>query len=158
MLQGKLTCHVFHLKKLLVPSVQIGLQMYLNEPDLFLNGSGFTRKTRHCRCQSETVSLPIESQPLRVPRIDESMDSGKVVSCPTVRSEIRTFNMQGEQQNYECNNPFQFRVPNRLIVAMVASTTFNGEVTQDRFCFQKFDLSSIKQLLRGEEYPRRPWK
>ena len=29
---------VFHLNKLLVPSVQIGIQMYLNQPDLFLNG------------------------------------------------------------------------------------------------------------------------
>jgi len=40
-----------------------------------------------------------------------------------------------------------------VIIGMVASTAFNGMVTQDPFAFQKFGLSSIKQLLRGEEYP-----
>ena len=83
----------------------------------------------------------------------ETMDSGKVVSYATVRSEIRTFNMQGDQQHFECNNPFQNSIPNLVIVALVASTAFNGTVTQDPFAFQKFGPSSIKQLVRGEEYP-----
>ena len=63
----------------------------------------------------------------------------------TVRSEIRTFSMQG--------NLFQNRVPDRLIVALVDSRNFNGDVTRDPFCFLKFGLSSIRQIVRREEYP-----
>ena len=81
------------------------------------------------------------------------MDSGKLVSYLTVRSGIRTFKMQGDQQHFKCSNPFQNRIPNLVIVALVASTAVNGTVTQDPFTFQKFGLSSIKQLVRGEETP-----
>ena len=42
-----------------------------------------------------------------------------IVAYPTVRSEIRTFNMQGNQQRYECNNLFQGRIPNRVIVGQI---------------------------------------
>ena len=76
-----------------------------------------------------------------------------IVAYPTVRSEIRTFNMQGNQQRYECNNLFQGRIPNRVIVGLVHSDAFNGNVARDPFCFQKFGVSNIRQLVRGEEYP-----
>ena len=76
-----------------------------------------------------------------------------IVAYPTVRSEIRTFNMQGNQQRYECNNLFQGRIPNRVIMGLVLSEAFNGNVARDPFCFQKFGLSNIRQLVRGEEYP-----
>lgn len=70
-----------------------------------------------------------------------------------MRSEIRTFNMQGNQARYECNNLFQGRIPNKLIVGMVLSEAFNGIVEHDPFCFQKFGLTNIKQIVKGEEYP-----
>ena len=76
-----------------------------------------------------------------------------IVAYPTVRSEIRTFNMQGNQQRYECNNLFQGRIPNRVIVGLVLSEAFNGTVAHDPLCFQKFGVSNIRQLVRGEEYP-----
>ena len=77
----------------------------------------------------------------------------RLVSYLTVRSEIRTFKMQEDQQHFECSNPFQNRIPNLVIIALVASTAVNETVTQDPFAFQKFGLSSIKQLVTGEEYP-----
>ena len=73
-----------------------------------------------------------------------SMDNGsKVVSYSTVRSEIRIFNIE------KINNLFRSRIPYLLILEMVASAAFNGEVNRDLFFFQKFSLSSIKQLVRG---------
>ena len=76
-----------------------------------------------------------------------------IVAYPTARCEIRTFDMQGNQQRYECNNLFQGRIPNRVIVGLMLSEAFNGNVARDPFCFQKFGVSSIRQLVRGEEYP-----
>ena len=61
--------------------------------------------------------------------------------------------MQGNQQRYECNNLFQGRIPNRVIVGLVLSEAFNGTVAHDPFCFQNFGVSNIRQLVRGEEYP-----
>ncbi|KAL9959932.1 hypothetical protein ACROYT_G033310 [Oculina patagonica] len=55
---------------------------------------------------------------------DEITTKNQVVSYPTVRSDIRTFNIQGDQRRYECTNLFQGRIPNRVIVGMVLSTAF----------------------------------
>ena len=60
--------------------------------------------------------------------------------------------MQGNQQRYECNNLFQGRIPNRVIVGLMHSDAFNDNVARDPFCFQKFGVSNIRQLVRGEEY------
>ena len=38
-------------------------------------------------------------------------------------------------------------------MGLLDSRAFNGDVTRDPFCFQKFELTSIKQIVRGEEYP-----
>ena len=58
-----------------------------------------------------------------------------------------------ETSKDECNNLFQGRIPNRVIVGLVHSDAFNGNVAPDPFCFQKFGVSNIRQLVRGEEYP-----
>ena len=80
-------------------------------------------------------------------------NEGQVASYPTVRSEIRTFTMQDNLVRFDIPNLFQNRIPDRLIVGLLDSRAFNGDVTRDPFCFQKFGLTSIKQIVKGEEYP-----
>ena len=76
-----------------------------------------------------------------------------MASYPTVRSEVRTYSMQGNLTRFDISNLFQNRIPDRLIVALLDSRAFNGDVTRDPFCFQKFGLRSIRLIVRGEEYP-----
>ena len=87
-----------------------------------------------------------------------NMATGKrVVSYPTVRSEIRTYNIQQNTRHYEINNPFQNRLPNLVVIGLVKSTAFNGNVGKYPFTFKHYNLSSIKQVVRGETYPYEPW-
>ncbi|KAL9982831.1 hypothetical protein ACROYT_G004940 [Oculina patagonica] len=153
-LRFKPLIEVFHLSKLLVPRVQIGIQMYFNSPDVFLNGVDLARKLTAEEVKVRMYLCQVRLNPTTYRRLmDEMTTKSQVVSYPTVRSEIRTFNMQGDQRRYECTNLFQGRIPNRVIVGMVLSTAFTGNVVNDPFCFQKFGMSSIKQLVGGEEYP-----
>ena len=76
-----------------------------------------------------------------------------IVSYPTVRSEVRTYNLSSTECLFEINNPFQNRTPNLIIVGLVEAAAFNGNVEKNPFAFQKFNLQSIKQLVKGEEYP-----
>ena len=86
-----------------------------------------------------------------------NMSSGKrIVSYPTVRSEIRTYNIQQDTRHYEINNPFQSRLPNLVVIGLVKSTAFNGHTEQYPFTFKHFNLTSIKQVVRGETYPYEP--
>ena len=145
---------VFHTGKVLVPGVEIKMKFHFNGPNLFFNGvdlagrlaEGDIRLRFHL-CQlrlNETVYKTLSAQ----------RHNGKqLASYPTVRSEIRTFSMQDNLTPFDIPNLFQNRIPDRLIVGLLDSRAFNGDVTRDPFCFQKFGLRSIRQIVRGEEYP-----
>ena len=144
---------VFHLSKLLVPHVQIGIQLFFNSPDFFTiryRGADALRlhvddiKIKLLLCQV-TVNESLYKE------LSLSMNK-QIVSYPTVRSEVRTYNLAATERMKEINNPFQNRTPNLIIVGLVESAAFNGDVTKNPFAFQKFYLQSIKQLVKGEEY------
>ena len=145
---------VFHTGKLLVPGIEIKMKFHFNGPALFMNGVGLAGrllegdvKLRFHLCQLRLNDAIYQS--LSQKRHNE----GQVAAYPTVRSEIRTFSMQGNLVRFDIPNLFQNRIPDRLIVGLLDSRAFNGDVTRDPFCFQKFRLTSIKQIVKGEEYP-----
>ena len=128
--------------------------MYFNSPNLFLNGVNVAGRLTHENVKVRMYLCQVRLNPSVYRELMTKMSVNRtIVAYPTVRSEIRTFNMQGNQQRYECNNLFQGRIPNRVIVGLVLSEAFNGNIARDPFCFQKFGVSSIRQLVRGEEYP-----
>jgi len=145
---------VFHTGKLLVPGVEIKMKFHFNSPNLFLNGVALAGrlmegdvKLRFHLCQlrlNEAVYMCLS---------EKRHNEGEIATYPTVRSEIRTFSKQGNLVRFDIPNLFQNRVPDRLIVDLVDSRAFNGDVTRDPFCLQKFGLTSIRQIVKGEEYP-----
>ena len=145
---------VFHTGKLLVPGIEIKMKFHFNGPSLFLNGVALAG-----RLMEGDVKLRFHLCQLRLnDAIYQSLSAkrhnqGQVAAYPTVRSEIRTFSMQGNLTRFDIPNLFQNRIPDRLIVGLLDSRAFNGDVTRDPFCFQKFGLSSIRQIVKGEEYP-----
>ena len=147
---------VFHLNKLLVPNVAIGIQMYFNPPALW---SMRYHGAVDFRLQQDDIKVKLYPCQVRLnPSIyrelmDDMATGKKVVSYPTVRSEIRTYNIQQNERHFEINNPFQNRLPNLVVIGLVKSTAFSGMVTDYPFTFKDYNLTSIKQLVRGETYP-----
>jgi len=147
---------LFHLSKLLIPNVQIGIQMYFNPPEVWswqMQGAvTFRIDSRDIKVKLYLCQVRLNPSVYR--ELMNDMGSGRnVVSYPTVRSEIRTYNITQNELHYEITNPFQNRLPNMLVVGLVASTAFNGAANEYPFTFQQFNLTSIKQLVRGEAYP-----
>ena len=146
---------VFQVSKLLIPGVQIGIKMYFNPADLWtmwwtgavsfsLNAADIKVKLYLCQ---------VRVNPSMYRELMSSVESRRqVVTYPTVRSEIRTYNIQNDTRHYEINNPFQNQLPNMVIVGLVESAAFNGTIGKYPFSFKTFNLSSIKQLVR-EAYP-----
>ena len=154
MLRFKPMIEVFHLSKLLVPQVQIGIQLFFNSPDFFMIRY---RGTDTLRLQAADIKIKLLLCQVMLNEslhreLSSTMNRG-VVSYPTVRSEVRTYNLSATERIKEINNPFQNRTPNLIVVGLVDAAAFNGDVAKNPFAFQKFNLSSIKQLVKGEEYP-----
>ena len=145
---------LFHLNKPLVPGVEIKLRFMFNSPDFFLNGVALHGRltpqdlemTFHL-CQL-TLSVPLYNT------LDTARHSRReVAKYPTVRSEVRVFSHAANQLEFNEGNLYQGRIPDRLVVGLLHTLYYHGDVAYPPFSFQKFGLSHIEQLVRGEVYP-----
>lgn len=147
---------VFHLNKLLVPGVLMQIQMYLNSSDVWSMKHGGVRHIRSLTQEDISVKLHLcqkKSGIFCLQGNNDSVHRTEKVTYPTVRSEIRTFNHANDNQLFECHNPFHNQLPNRVIVALLEQTAFNGDNRKYPFSYKTFNITSIKQLVRGKEYP-----
>jgi len=147
---------VFHLNKLLIPNVQLGIHLYFNPPTMrsiqYAGATAFRLNPDDIKVKLYLCQVRLDGSIYR--SLMSDMNSGKkVVSYPTVRSEIRTYNITRNTLHDEISNPFQNRLPNMIIVALVSSTAFNGHIGHHPFAFKTFNLKGIKQTVRGETYP-----
>ena len=147
---------VFQLSKLLVPGVQLQIDMYFNDPAVWtMRWAG----VRTLRLTQADVNVRLFLAQVRVTPsvyreiVDDMKDAGKIAAYPTVRGEIRTYSHPNDNRHFESNNPFHNQIPNRLVVALMEQAAFNGDITKNPFTFKTFNVSTIKQLIRGEEYP-----
>ena len=137
--------------------VEIKMRFYFSSPDFFLNGVAL-----HGRLTEQDIKIRFHLCQLRLNSdvynslSEKGHNKREIAFYPTVRSEIRTFSMLGNQARFEDNNLFQGRIPDRLIVGLVRNEAFNGNVVFNPFSFQKFEVSSIKQIVKREKYPYEP--
>ena len=144
----------FHTGHILVPGVEIKMKFHFNSPNLFLNGTGLAGRLLEAEIQIQFHLCQLRLNPQVYKSISEKRHNEReLAKYPTVRSEIRTFNMMGTLTRFDIPNLFQNRIPDQMIVGLLDSRAFNGETTRDPFCFQKFGLRTIRQMVRGEEYP-----
>ena len=99
---------VFHLSKLLIPGVQIQIDMYFNDPNLW---TIWWDGARTMRLTQADVSVRLFLAQVRVApsvhrEITADLKSGKIATYPTVRGEIRTFSHPDDNWHFECNNSF----------------------------------------------------
>ena len=95
-------------------------------------------------CEREIVFGSSENHSLDLPRICGWYEN-RNSKLPTLRGEIRTYSLT-PARNVTSNNPFRNQLPNRVIIALLRQDAFNGDAG-------RYPFSSIKQLVRGEEYP-----
>ena len=77
----------------------------------------------------------------------------EVAKYPTVCSEIRVFSHTANQLEFNEGNLYQGRVPDSIVMVLLHTLSYHGDVAYLPFSFQKFGLSQIEQLVRGEVYP-----
>ena len=99
---------VFHLNKLLIPQVQIGIQLYFNPVELwslqYADAIAFRLDPADMKVKPYLCQIRLNPSVYRELMRDMTK---KIVSYPTVRSEIRTYNIARNTLHYKINNPFQ---------------------------------------------------
>lgn len=156
-LTGQPHIDVFHLDRLLVPNVEIKIRFDLNQPDFYLNGVGANGKLveNEFKMRFHVKSMEVRSD-LKVDLLKERLTKRTLVIYPLLKSELRVFTMTGGQREWDEDEVFQGRIPQRVVVVMVHGNAYIGDVTRNPFYFEKFGLQTPKMLVNGEEYPSEP--
>ena len=156
---------VFKTGKCLVPGVQIDLELYLNDSNLFLFGTPDTttsvnKKIPTLGDNDLYVTLWMKKVSLSANiytklQKQRSLTKTTTVKYPVVRSEVRTYSFDGNSTFWSQDNVFLNKVPTKVIIGLVNSTNYNGSLQHYPYAYEKFDVTRIRQLLEGEEYPYR---
>ena len=148
--------------KLLVPNVQMDFELFLNPKTIYLMGSPnkgtlTTKKIPAIHNDDIKVTWLMRKVTLNasvyVRLQKERQMLKKIVHYPVVRSEIRTFSFDGRATQWEKDNVFVGRFSDRVMVGLLHSNAFNGDLGRYPYAFQTFGVTQVRQSLNGEEYP-----
>lgn len=122
---------VFHLSKLLIPGVQIQIDIYFNAHSCVDHSEA---RGRHPETERTEVNVkPILAQVRVAPSIYQEIisdrKSRKVVTYPTARGEIRTYSLPRDNRHFECSNSFLNQLPNCLLGFLIEQAAFNADIT-----------------------------
>ena len=156
---------VFRTGKCLVPGVQIDLELYLNDSNMFLFGTPDTttsvnKKIPTLGDNDFFVTLWMKKVILNASvysrlQKERTLRKTKKVRYPVVRSEIRTYSFDGNSTRWSQDNVFLNTVPVKVIIGLMNSTNYNGSLKHYPYAYEKFGVTRIRQQIDGEKYPYR---
>ena len=151
---------LFNTGRMLIMGADLKMRFTLNDPKFFMNRIGTVNTD--VRLQAGDLKMKFYACMVKVrsdvynkiatARLQRNLD----VYYPTVRSEIRTYTLQNNHTNFEATDVFNGRVPDRVVIGLVYQDAFSGNYAYNPFNFPKFEVSSVKQIVEGEEYPYQP--
>ena len=150
--------------KLLVPNIQMDFKLFLNPNSVYLTGTpnkGTLNNKKFPAIHNEDIKVTLLMRKVTLNasvyvRLQKQRQLGKkIVRYPVVRSEIRNVSFDGRTTQWEQDNVFVGRFPDRGLVGLLHSNAFNGDMGRNPYAFQKFGVTQVRQGLNGEEYPYR---
>ena len=150
--------------RLLVPRVEMVMQLFCNTPDFFLFGTKSTAK-KYVTLSREDIKVTFHlcRVQLNVSVGNELMTKidmrGQMANYPMVKSQIRTFSFDDKTTLWTEDQLFQGRLPDRLVVGLLDSKAFNGDLEYYPYAFQDFGVTSIRGggWWVGKNIPIRRW-
>ncbi|PFX12238.1 Uncharacterized protein F54H12.2 [Stylophora pistillata] len=147
---------IFHQGKWLAPGTEVELKFYLNPSALYFNAEanpGAERVRQHVDDIKLTFYVCLVSLNPSVYDNAMSILTKTPAKYPIVRTEMGQFPLDNAATYKEIINPFNGKIPQRIVLGILATTAFNGQADKDPFAFGKFGVEWVKQIWNGDEYP-----
>ena len=72
---------------------------------------------------------------------------------PLLKTEVKTFAVGKGQYNVNLDDIFQGKIPNRLILGMVSTDAFAGDLTKNQFNFKQYNFDFMCLYANGQSVP-----
>ena len=153
----------FRTGRLLVPPVEIKLELFCNAPDVFLFGDKSMSKRSITVTDADlNVKLYLCHLSLNTSMYNtlkaKCQVIGQLARYPVVRSKIHTFAFTGDTTKFQKDDVFVGEMPDRMFVGLLDSRGLNGDFEYYPFCFpeirsdQETDKSSSQKRIRLQHW------
>ena len=143
--------------RLILPGVDIDIKLWPTRDDFRLM---VHPETIRCKLLIEDISFHVCKVKVS-PEVMMGHNAGLEIAdavYPFQRTDIRTFNISDNLYATNLEDIWQGEVPTRLVVGMVKSQAYNGDMGLNPFHFDHFDVSSMGFYVDGEPTPRQAVK
>ena len=143
--------------RLILPGVDIDIKLWPTRDDFRLM---VHPETIRCKLLIEDISFHVCKVKVS-PEVMMGHNAGLEIAdavYPFQRTDIRTFNVSDNLYATNLEDIWQGEVPTRLVVGMVKSQAYNGDMGLNPFHFDHFDVSSMGFYVDGEPTPRQAVK
>lgn len=153
----KIRPHVepFWFPYVLKPGVQMQFEVHFHNPKFWTMVADDNAKKP--RFTESDIDMRFHLARLKLIKNDlilQTQNRAQKAVYPVIRSEMRTFIWNSDNRlRFEEENIFNGKVPQRVILVIVDSKSFNGTKNYYPFSFLKAKIKYIKQIIEGEEYP-----
>ncbi|PFX25068.1 Uncharacterized protein F54H12.2 [Stylophora pistillata] len=147
---------IFHQGKWLAPRTEMDLKCHLNPVALYFNAESNPRAEevrQHVDDIKLTFYVCLVSLNPSVYDNTMSIITKTPAKYPIIRTEMRQFPLDNGATSKEIINPFNGKIPQRIVMGILATVAFNGQYDEDPFAFGQFGVEWVKQIWNGEEYP-----
>lgn len=138
---GRLHCDIFQQNRYLPPGVDMTVKLTRSSPALHLVAEGndyvtkITRMALFVRTVTLNPSISVEHHRL--------LNGGDMMKYPIRRSQVTTLTLQRGISSEVKDNILTGQLPRRIVVGLISNTAFSGNVTENPFNFQTFDLNYL---------------
>ena len=154
-LQGVLRSEICQLKKLLPNNIIVGIKLYQNSPAVaLLSPAPYAELFSIEIAQATFRACKVTLDPDVFAAHETIMREGRHIYLPIMKSEIQSHVVSQGSSNWCSNDLFQNRIPQSVIIGLIDSNAYHGDVKQSCFNFAGHGLQNITVFRDGQAYPR----
>ena len=153
-MMGRLHCDIFHQERYLINGVDVKIRLVPSKSSFNLMaaaGSGFKSIITHASLFVRKVRLNPAVSLAHAKALEKS-----TAKYPVKRVVVKTFSIPAGNVGVVQDNLFLSQTPNKIVIGLVDSVAFNGQIENNPFNFQTQGLSFLSLYLDGKQVPSKP--
>jgi len=153
-LAGRLHCDIFNQDKYLINSVDITIKCIRNSADFLLlydpEATSPPSKYNYIISDASLMVRKVKVAPSVRVAHESVLSKNNNVKMPISRVLCNVYSVASGSLNFNKDSLFQTAIPDRVIIALVRASSFNGESKGNPYFFHHYDASSVNFYVDDE--------
>lgn len=154
-MEGPLYTDITRQRKFILNGVQVNVKLWPNKPEFSLMSSEEGAKYGLRITDAVLKVCMVKVNPGIIIGHAEALETVPA-TYPYTKTDIRTFSIATGQYAVSIEDVFQGTIPSSLIVGLVASQAYSGNLKRNPFNFQHFNCTNVGFYVDGRSVPTAP--